>query len=124
MSWHVREVHLVELLAHLFIPPSLTAGLWITYALCLSDKGAPIMPIALVASILLSCFFAKYFLIGLVLLYKATAPMCLRDQCRFEPTCSSYMIIALKKYGLVIGLIKGIGRIIRCRPPNGGIDYP
>ena len=124
MSLRLREVRLVDLLAYLLIPASLTVGVWLAYAFLFSDKGAPIMPVALTVSILLTYFFAKYFFIGLVLLYKATAPMSLREQCRFEPCCSTYMIIALKKYGLVLGLIKGIGRIIRCRPPNGGIDYP
>lgn len=124
MSLRLREVRLVDLLLYLLIPASLTVGVWLSYAFLFSDKGAPIMPVALTVSILLTCFFAKYFLIGLVLLYKAVAPMSLREQCRFEPCCSTYMIIALKKYGLVLGLIKGIGRIIRCRPPNGGIDYP
>lgn len=124
MSLRIREVRVIDLLLFLLIPPSLTSAVWIAYAVLFHGEGAPIMPIALTASILLTCFFAKYFLIGLVFLYKAIAPMSLRDQCRFEPCCSTYMIIALKKYGLFLGLIKGIGRIIRCRPPNGGIDYP
>ncbi|MBQ6817234.1 MAG: membrane protein insertion efficiency factor YidD [Bacilli bacterium] len=64
------------------------------------------------------------FIIGIILLYKAFAPMSVRDRCLFEPTCSTYMIIAIKKYGLIIGLFKGIKRIIRCRPPNGGVDWP
>lgn len=66
----------------------------------------------------------KKFAIGLVLLYKAFAPMSLRKQCRFEPSCSTYMVMAINKYGLFIGVYKGIRRITRCCPPNGGIDYP
>lgn len=50
--------------------------------------------------------------------------MSMRDSCRFIPTCSTYMIMAINKYGLIIGIIKGIKRLIRCKPPNGGIDYP
>lgn len=66
----------------------------------------------------------RFFLIGVILLYKIVAPTSVREQCRFEPTCSIYMILALRKYGLIKGLAKGINRIKRCRPPNGGIDYP
>jgi hypothetical protein len=44
--------------------------------------------------------------------------------CVFEPTCSEYMKLAVKKYGAVKGLCKGIKRILRCKPKNGGIDYP
>ncbi len=43
--------------------------------------------------------------------------------CRFLPTCSSYMIEALEKYGPVKGLILGIRRILRCHPWHpGGYD--
>jgi putative component of membrane protein insertase Oxa1/YidC/SpoIIIJ protein YidD len=34
------------------------------------------------------------------------------------------MILAIEKYGVVKGVIKGIRRILRCNYPNGGIDYP
>ena len=36
--------------------------------------------------------------------------------CRFTPTCSEYMIEALKKYGTIKGLHLGIKRILRCHP--------
>lgn len=66
----------------------------------------------------------KRMVIGAVLAYKAFAPMSVRKECRFTPSCSSYMIMAINKYGLFVGVYKGIRRIIRCRPPNGGVDYP
>lgn len=39
--------------------------------------------------------------------------------CRFTPTCSTYMIEALKKRGPIVGLYLGIKRIIRCNPWGG-----
>jgi hypothetical protein len=45
--------------------------------------------------------------------------------CRFEPSCSAYMILAVEKYGSVKGFFKGIIRILRCNPFfKGGVDYP
>ena len=45
--------------------------------------------------------------------------------CRFNPTCSEYSILALKKYGLFKGLVKTITRLVRCNPWNyGGNDFP
>ncbi|MBU0577770.1 membrane protein insertion efficiency factor YidD [Patescibacteria group bacterium] len=45
--------------------------------------------------------------------------------CKFHPTCSEYIKIALKKYGLVRGILKGSWRILRCNPwGKGGIDLP
>ena len=42
--------------------------------------------------------------------------------CRFEPTCSSYMIEALQKHGLFYGGFLGIKRIASCHP-RGGHGY-
>lgn len=59
------------------------------------------------------------FIIGL---YQAFSP--LRDNCRFYPTCSSYTKEAIKRYGLVSGLVMGTKRILRCSPFSGfGADF-
>jgi putative membrane protein insertion efficiency factor len=45
------------------------------------------------------------------------------DQCKFSPTCSNYMIDAVKKYGVIKGVNLGVRRVSRCRPgKNGGYD--
>lgn len=44
--------------------------------------------------------------------------------CRFTPTCSSYMIEALKKHGPIKGLALGIWRILRCNPWGGSGHDP
>ena len=47
------------------------------------------------------------------------------DHCRFYPSCSDYMILAVKKHGFLLGVPKGIWRICRCQPFHpGGVDYP
>lgn len=66
----------------------------------------------------------KRALICLVQIYQRFAPESIRNKCRFEPSCSQYMILALKKYGLVKGLSKGIDRLRRCNIDNGGFDEP
>ena len=124
MRKQIREIRIIDLFLYFLVPPLIMCGTWLLYAFFFSDKSGTVVAISLTAAILLTYVLANYFLIGTVLMYKAFAPMEMRDQCRFEPTCSTYMIIALKKYGPIIGLIKGICRIVRCHPPNGGIDYP
>lgn len=41
--------------------------------------------------------------------------------CRYTPSCSQYMIDAIRKKGLVVGLLKGTLRVLRCNPlfPGG-----
>jgi putative component of membrane protein insertase Oxa1/YidC/SpoIIIJ protein YidD len=34
------------------------------------------------------------------------------------------MILAIDKFGLIIGVSKGIRRLMRCNPSNGGDDFP
>ena len=64
-------------------------------------------------------------LIGLVRLYKLFISPLLGSHCRFTPTCSTYMIEAIRKYGAIRGTFKGLLRIARCHPWNqGGYDPP
>ena len=64
-------------------------------------------------------------IIFLVRIYQWTLSPIIGRQCRFEPTCSHYMIGAVKKYGAFRGAWKGIVRIFRCHPWHpGGYDPP
>ena len=64
-------------------------------------------------------------LILLVRVYQYTLSPIVGRQCRFEPTCSNYFIGAVRKYGAIVGTLRGIWRICRCHPLNrGGYDPP
>jgi putative membrane protein insertion efficiency factor len=46
------------------------------------------------------------------------------NSCIFNPTCSQYAILAIKKYGIIYGLYLSIKRILRCHPfSKGGDDF-
>ena len=45
-------------------------------------------------------------------------------QCRFQPTCSQYMIGAVQKYGPIRGAWRGVKRICRCHPWHPGGEDP
>lgn len=71
--------------------------------------------------------FGKRTVIVSVMLYQKFAPDKIRKKCRFEPSCSNYMIISVQKYGLVMGVLKGIRRLRKCNNRGkgfSGIDYP
>ena len=58
--------------------------------------------------------------------YQARISPHLDITCRYEPSCSQYMILAIDKYGARSGGWRGVKRIVRCRPGQGrgGVDYP
>ena len=57
------------------------------------------------------------FLLSLpVLLYRYSISPFLRPSCRHVPSCSQYMLDALRMHGPFKGLLLGTGRILRCRP--------
>lgn len=55
-------------------------------------------------------------LLGLIYFYKIVISPLLPPTCRFEPTCSTYFMEALKMHGLFKGSYLGIWRIMRCHP--------
>jgi putative membrane protein insertion efficiency factor len=62
-------------------------------------------------------------IIGALRIYKRWLSPVLPSACRFEPTCSVYMMQAIEKYGVRRGLSKGLKRIGRCHPfHEGGLD--
>ena len=123
MSLQVREVKVIDLMTYAVLPPILAVLIW-TLGVYLANLINWQTWLFYVVYGILSYILLRRFAIGVVLLYKAFAPLSVRSECRFVPTCSTYMIMAIKKYGLVIGIIKGIKRLLRCKPPNGGEDYP
>lgn len=68
---------------------------------------------------------ASAVLIACVRLYQLFIRPLLPSTCRFEPGCSEYFVLAVKKYGPVVGGAKGVWRVCRCNPMcTGGYDPP
>ena len=57
-----------------------------------------------------------WLLIAAVRFYQITLSPLVGRQCRFSPTCSNYMIQAVQKHGLLVGVVKGTWRVLRCNP--------
>ena len=68
---------------------------------------------------------AAALILGLIRVYQRTISPFLGDVCRFEPSCSNYMIGAIQKYGVARGVWRGLKRLSRCHPWHpGGFDPP
>ncbi|HOP95216.1 MAG: membrane protein insertion efficiency factor YidD [Dictyoglomaceae bacterium] len=65
----------------------------------------------------------KNLLILLIKFYKTFISPVLPQSCRFYPTCSSYALEAVERFGPWTGGILAAKRILRCHPFNpGGYD--
>jgi putative membrane protein insertion efficiency factor len=62
-------------------------------------------------------------LYGLIAGYQRFISPFLPMSCRFHPSCSAYAWSAIAHYGVVKGLWKALGRLLRCHPwSDGGYD--
>jgi len=64
----------------------------------------------------------KYLIVKFIRVYQIILSPISRPSCRFYPTCSQYAVEAIEKRGILVGLLKGIWRVIRCNP-FGGSGY-
>tara|TARA_Y100000991_G_scaffold72350_1_gene54365 strand:- start:2133 stop:2369 length:237 start_codon:yes stop_codon:yes gene_type:complete len=65
----------------------------------------------------------KKILIKIIRLYQLILSPLLGSNCRFEPTCSQYVIEAVEINGVLQGSVMGIKRLSKCHPWHpGGFD--
>lgn len=65
----------------------------------------------------------KSVVIQLLAAYKRFLSPLLPSACRFHPTCSEYMMEAVRRYGTAHGVWLGTRRLLRCHPFHaGGFD--
>src|SRR5579859_702692 len=65
----------------------------------------------------------KYLVIIPVRIYQLTISPWLPRACRYEPSCSNYMLEAVRKHGAMKGTWMGLRRLLRCAPWGGhGFD--
>lgn len=59
----------------------------------------------------------------LIRVYQLIISPLLGPSCRFEPTCSYYMLVAISRFGVVRGTWLGLRRLSHCHPwHDGGTD--
>lgn len=65
----------------------------------------------------------RWLIIQLIRGYQYLLSPWLGSHCRFYPSCSSYALTAVERYGALRGSWMALTRLLRCHPWNrGGID--
>ena len=65
----------------------------------------------------------KVILIAPIKLYQKYISPYFAPRCKYYPSCSSYAVSAITKYG-VKGIAMSAYRVLRCNPwSDGGVDY-
>jgi hypothetical protein len=67
--------------------------------------------------------FLTRIIINLINFYQRYISNSLPNSCRFYPNCSEYAKQAFLKYGLIIGMILALGRLIKCQPFSGSQGF-
>jgi uncharacterized protein len=63
-------------------------------------------------------------LLAPVRLYQRAISPTLPARCKYHPTCSQYAVDAVRRYGVLRGVVLAAWRLLRCNPwSHGGVDY-
>ena len=68
-------------------------------------------------------FPIRMLCLGLLYFYKGCISPLKPKCCKFSPTCSTYMLVAIKRFGSFKGIFLGTKRLLRCNHKSkGGVD--
>lgn len=65
----------------------------------------------------------KRVFLTLIRAYQHRISPALPRRCRYEPSCSSYAVEAIGRFGVIRGTLLAVWRLLRCNPfSHGGFD--
>jgi putative membrane protein insertion efficiency factor len=63
-------------------------------------------------------------LVAPIRLYQRTISPALPARCKYHPSCSQYAVDAVRRYGVLRGVVLAGWRLLRCNPwSHGGVDF-
>jgi putative membrane protein insertion efficiency factor len=63
-------------------------------------------------------------LVAPIRLYQRALSPALASRCKYHPSCSQYAIEAVRRYGVMRGVVLAGWRLLRCNPwSHGGVDF-
>ena len=56
--------------------------------------------------------------------YQRAISPALPQRCKYHPSCSQYAVTAVRRFGILRGLVLTAWRLLRCNPwSQGGVDF-
>ena len=66
----------------------------------------------------------RTLLVAPIRLYQRAISPALPSRCKYHPSCSQYAVEAVRRYGVLRGIVLAGWRLLRCNPwSNGGVDF-
>ena len=66
----------------------------------------------------------KAIVLAPVRLYQRAISPALPQRCKYHPSCSQYAVAAVRRFGILRGLVLTAWRLLRCNPwSHGGVDF-
>jgi uncharacterized protein len=67
---------------------------------------------------------ARSVAVAPVRFYQRFVSPAIPQRCKYHPSCSQYSVTAIRRYGILRGLILSAWRLLRCNPwSHGGVDF-
>ena len=66
----------------------------------------------------------RWLLVAPIRLYQRAISPALPSRCKYHPSCSQYAVEAVRRYGVLRGIVLAGWRLLRCNPwSHGGVDF-
>jgi putative membrane protein insertion efficiency factor len=66
----------------------------------------------------------RTLLVAPIRLYQRAISPALPARCKYHPSCSQYAVEAVRRYGVLRGIVLAGWRLLRCNPwSHGGVDF-
>ena len=67
---------------------------------------------------------ARAVAVAPVRFYQRFVSPAIPQRCKYHPSCSQYAVTAIRRYGILRGLVLAGWRLLRCNPwSHGGVDF-
>jgi uncharacterized protein len=67
---------------------------------------------------------ARSLAVAPVHFYQRFVSPAIPQRCKYHPSCSQYAVTAIRRYGILRGLVLSGWRLLRCNPwSHGGVDF-